>query len=1149
MNKFYAILILVILALALPGSFSSAAANAAHLPEGLSDLKTSPDYAPAVAPTCANAAIHASSDYAYAIGCADFGDADGDPESGSLFSWFKGGTLVISATQPVSESLLLHFDNAVTGVNGEAPSQAQGVNYVTGKWGQALALTATGSLRFPRQYNFDPNQGTVEMWVALRAAGSDPVYSSTAHTLFQYRVDSNNWIGVVQSSSGILYAGGTVSGQWESAYGSRGNMRGWKAGEWHHLAFTYSTIGNFMRFYVDGVLAADTNEHHYWAPPSTGLTITIGGASSGAAAYYWIDEVRLSGRVADAGEIAARARRLEQPRANEVWWPTKLASVGDSLTYEFTPTTITETGAACQSAPWVYPGIPITNPQPPSTVLLPGSTAVTLSVSSIASTTCAYAIGSPLPYAQMTPFSQGSGTLSHQSVIGGLDTNPIVVNQIYVRCASHPDFVLPLQYRVRANVNPSFPRTGNLWGWWQLDDKGLPYMSRIDLWLGADPTPAQVIELRRLNPNILILTSINTVENGGLPDDYYLKDVNGNKIEVWPGSYRLNLTKLYVAEYQARYAYQQMLDGGLLYDGVFFDNVFTSQSWQTRDIYGNLVPIDSDENGVADDPATLDAAWKAGVFHELQTFRQLMPYALVSNHAANIDEPGIAEIFNGISFGFLTADVLEGERSFADVWDRYNAWMTQAKSPPVTMFEASPPDQIAYGYDYSPLNKIPTSTLEFARTLYPYMRFGLALTLMNDGYFAHEYGDTWHGNDWWYDELDFDLGYPLGPARRADLGFDIGPNLIVTGSFESAIAPPWRWWVDTSGGYAASVTRDTTTAAEGSASARIVITSTAGLDWHIDFYQDNRSLVKDTTYDLAFWAKSNVTRTITLSAQKNADPWTGYGLWKQVTLGPTWQLYTATFESTATVNDARIQFFVGAVTGTVWLDDVRLTLHPPDVYQREFTNGLVLLNGTKAPQTVSLGSGYRRLVGDQAPHFETLLDDAGTVFTITSGTWLTATLDSGEWKASGPFYHDWGESVHKLNSAQGQARWTLPISTTDVYTITAWWPAAPEASTWNQNAIYQVVANGQVVVSTTLNQTTGGDEWHLIGAVSLSPSDNAYVRLTCQGAPCVADALYLRSRARYNDGSPAQTVTLQSLDGIVLQCEGRNRVYLPLILK
>jgi hypothetical protein len=293
-----------------------------------------------------------------------------------------------------------------------------------------------------------------------------------------------------------------------------------------------------------------------------------------------------------------------------------------------------------------------------------------------------------------------------------------------------------------------------------------------------------------------------------------------------------------------------------------------------------------------------------------------------------------------------------------------------------------------------------------------------------------------------------------------------------------------------------------------------------------------------------------VTRTITLDAQKNTDPWTGYGLWKPVTINPTWQLYTVTFESTATANDARIQFLVGAITGTVWLDDVHLTLHPPDVYQREYTNGLVLLNGTHAPQTISVGSGYRRLVGDQAPRFETLIDDAGSGFSMSTGTWITPTFDSGEWTALGPFYHNWGTGVHKSQgSAQNEARWTLPISTTDVYTITAWWPAAPEASTWNQGAIYEVIANGQVVASKTLSQTAGGDEWHTIGVVSLSPSSNAYVRLRCQGAPCIADALYLRSGARYNDGSLALTVTLQPLDGIVLQRAGSHWLYLPVIRK
>ena len=145
----------------------------------------------------------------------------------------------------------------------------------------------------------------------------------------------------------------------------------------------------------------------------------------------------------------------------------------------------------------------------------------------------------------------------------------------------------------------------------------------------------------------------------------------------------------------------------------------------------------------------LDAAWKAGVVHELTLLRQLLPHALLSGHSMDVYEPGIPDLFNGVSIGFWTADVIEDKMSFSDLWNRYNAWFTLARQPAVTMIESSPPDQISYGYDYSPWNHIPTSTLEFARTYYPYVR-RLALT-MNDGYFAHEFGDTWHGNDWWYD--------------------------------------------------------------------------------------------------------------------------------------------------------------------------------------------------------------------------------------------------------------------------------------------------------------------------------------------------------------------------------------------------------------
>ncbi|MBC7227449.1 MAG: carbohydrate binding domain-containing protein [Thermoflexales bacterium] len=1108
----------------------------------------------AAPPLCSAGVGLLSPDYAYVIGSATFSDPDGDPEWESRHRWIVNGAPTAEA--PVGEGILLNLDGSTAGANGETPTTAQGAGYVAGKWGQALALASGGALKYPRLYNLPLDEGTIELWVALRADGSDPRYTAKSHFLFFYQDAGGDYLLIGQSKdSRILYTGGTVNGQWQSAYGGKAFMGNWKAGEWHHLAFTYSASGNFMRFYVDGLLTADTNEGHYWPPDADGAEFSIGGSPWwGNVADYWIDAVRISGRVASAEEIAARAARETPPRPNEVWLPTSALAPGSTVAYEFIPRTANgETGAACRSAAVTYPGIPVFDPQPPSTLLPPASTAFTLTVQTLTPTRCGYSVGADRPYAQMTPFGEPTDTLTHTTTVAGLNPDPNLINDVYVRCASAPDFRLRLRYRVLSPSNPPFPRTGNLWGWWEWRDSGkytLEDLARIDLWLGADgASPDDIRALRRLNPDVRFLTSINAVENNDIPSpDYYLKDVNGNPIEVWPGSYRLNLTRPDVAEYQARYAYQSWLASGMQADGVFFDNVMLTQSWLQYDIYGNRVYIDANEDGIADDPAWLDAAWKAGVLHEISTFRRLMPYAVVSGHSADIYEPGVGERFDGLSLGFVTADVIEGERSFGEVWDLYQAWLREARQPPVVMLESSPVDQIAYGYDYEPWSKIPTSTLEFARTYTPWMRFGLALTLLGDGYFAHEYGDTWHGNDWWYDELDFNLGYPLGPAYRVDVGFDPDPNRIANPGFESPIAAPWRFWVNTDAGCQAAVSRDATTAAEGQYSARIIVTDTSGTDWHVDFNQNPLSLEQGVAYDLTFWAKADRPRPLTLAASKNAPNWDNYGLWRQLTIDTTWRPYTVTFQANATVNDARIQFFAGAVTGTVWLDNVQLRLHPPDVFRRDYTHGTVLLNGTAQPQTVTLGPGYRRLVGTQAPLDEFILDDGDPGFQVVSGTWTVKTYDSGEWKAYGPFYHAWKATLHEMTGGSGEVRWSLPIRSADTYTVTVWWPAAPTAGGWNAQARFEVVQGGQVLASAVLDQRQRGDEWHLIAAVPLDPAQSPYVRLVCSGAPCVADALHLRSAARYNNGQPAPVVTLAPLDGIILQRE-TGRVYLPLILR
>jgi hypothetical protein len=1080
------------------------------------------------APACGGAAIRFTPDYEYAIGSASFTAGAGEAEANSAFRWLANGAPLAGGL--TAEGLLLNFDSAANGVNGESPTLAQGLGYRGGRWGLALALAANGRLQFERTNNLRLDQGTLELWVALRADGSTSAYASRSHVLFHYGAANGDYLQVAQSgSSGIIYVGGAVSNQWQSAYGSRGDMRAWRSNEWHHLAFTYSAAQNFMRFYVDGIQAAANNEGHYWPPAGTGAVFALGGDLSGNAAAYWVDAVRLSGRVADAAEILARARRTDGPGPNEVWLPTADVPTGSQLVFEFTPATATQTGTVCQSASTPFSGVPITNAQPVSTLLPPDTTWVDLSVATATNTVCAWSLGQALPFDQMKQFASGAGSRQHATRVTGLSPAPNTVNDVYVRCAAFPDFALRLQYRSLSKVNPPYPRTGNLWGWWEWRSNGLPYMSKVDLWLGASPPAEEIRELRRLNPHLRLLTSINAVENEGLPPDYYLKDIHGNRIEVWPGSYRLNLTKNYVAEYQARFAYQTVLDTGLMADGVFFDNVMTTQSWQQQDIYGEPVQIDANEDGQPDDPAVFDAAWKAGVFHEIRTFRQLMPHAIVSGHSMDIYEAEIGELFNGLSIGFATANVLEGEESFSSVWQRYHDWFARAVSPVTMMVESSPMDQIAYGYDYSPWQKIPPTTLEFARTYYPYVRFGLAFTLMNDGYFAHEYGDTWHGNHWWYDELDFDLGYPLGATQRVALPGGSGTNLVVNGGFDSAIADPWRLWA--AAGCAATVSRDTTGP---SPCARVVITATTSNDWQIDFAQFNRSLTQGAAYDLSFRARSSAPRPLSLSCQKGSPDWRNYGLTRQVQLTNQWQSYTVTFEANETANDARIQFFLGAATGTVWIDDVQLTPHPPDVYRRDFTRGVVLLNATREPRDVTLGAGFHRLTGAQAPMHEFILDDQGSQFSVT-GSWTNSPQDSGEWKASGPFYHSWAGGLHERLDGSGEARWLLPIEDEDTYQISAWWPAAPGASNWTGNASYEIVASGVVVATTNLDQRVAGDQWHTIASVRLAPTNNAYVRLTAAGGAVAADALLIRSVSRFNNGEAADSVRLQPMDGIVLR--------------
>src|SRR5580700_2964863 len=482
----------------------------------------------------------------------------------------------------------------------------------------------------------------------------------------------------------------------------------------------------------------------------------------------------------------------------------------------------------------------ITNLAPSSNLLAPGTDSVTVSFNTSEATTCGWSLTAGTPLGSMTPFERQPAT-PHQGLVTGLSTDTRVVNNVYIQCAADPSYTAYLQYRDVPARNGNFPRIGSIWSGGYVYDTVPAQAEKIQLFLGPFIDVTGTDTIRSVEPGVIMMPSFNATSQTDptqvLPADYYLYDVNGNKIQNWPtpGSYLLNLTKPEVAAYLANEGYQYLVANGLAYDGIFWDNVFLSISWYTTDVFGNPVQISANNDGVPTDAATLDAAWYAGVELEFQTFRQLAPYAYMSGHLGQVPpDPGELTVFNGDSLVFDAVNVREGVMSFSSLWQTYNDWFSAGRQPAIAMVQSSPPNQISYGYGFNPQQTMLPSTLAFAQAWYPNVRFGLALALMNDGFSTFDLGDTGGAVNWWYDEYDFPLGVPIAPYARLSSGG--GPNLLPNGGFEQGLSG-WYLWVDNDGQAQATDTTDSTIVAEGNQSALVSVTSAATADWNITLEQ------------------------------------------------------------------------------------------------------------------------------------------------------------------------------------------------------------------------------------------------------------------------------------------------------------------------
>lgn len=255
-------------------------------------------------------------------------------------------------------------------------------------------------------------------------------------------------------------------------------------------------------------------------------------------------------------------------------------------------------------------------------------------------------------------------------------------------------------------------------------------------------------------------------------------------------------------------------------------------------------------------------------------------------------------------------------------------------------------------------------------------RFGFGMTLLANGHYARQNSDIHPAP--WYDEYSVDvtpgsstyghaiasnpsnesairahkgwLGRPLGPRERiySDTVFAAQNNLVGNGSFDSSLD---GWQLRNVQG-----SRDTATKFHGAASLR-----TAG---HSSFSSSVGgasvrgpliNLVQGREYTLSFALRSSRPRDIYLRLDYSNNQ--GLALATERWTRVVWTM-TAT-----TSGSFRPIINLGRESSTVWIDDLHVFDGDPNVFRRDFDNGVVVVNATPNGQTVSLGESLLRIQG------------------------------------------------------------------------------------------------------------------------------------------------------------------------------------------
>ena len=225
-------------------------------------------------------------------------------------------------------------------------------------------------------------------------------------------------------------------------------------------------------------------------------------------------------------------------------------------------------------------------------------------------------------------------------------------------------------------------------------------------------------------------------------------------------------------------------------------------------------------------------------------------------------------------------------------------------------------------------------------------------------------------------------------------------SLIVNGNMEKGTTASWA--IEKNGTTVGTFTIDSDTIHSGKYSGKLSVSNYDGTGWHLQLKQTGISIVKDSIYQVEFWAKSSSKVGLIASAGLSISPWTSYS-YNILTLTSTWQKFIYSFKAPDTrTDDVRITFNTEANT-TIWFDDISFsqpsvsgldsteTIENATVKRTDYSNRFLITNARLKDQT----SFYMELERNYITQMKSYLKDSlGVKVPITATNWFIGPEDA-----------------------------------------------------------------------------------------------------------------------------------------------------------